>query len=232
MMRFIFKLWPVWTLVGLAAAAYLLPPLPPFQLKEVLVMIPPTRMTETELVRQSGVVRGDNLLTLSLREVRKNILKSPWIFDVHLAKSYPGYLIVSIREQEPVALVRGKYLHLVNHEGTLFKKLEAGDPKNLPVITGLDDFSKAALKPLTDLIAEFQNREELKEIGLSEIHWNGKKGVSIYTVRPVFKAVLGHTDWPERLTRLVQILPELRTGEGGPASVDLTYEKRVFVKRG
>lgn len=229
MNRWIFKRW--WVVGGvilLSLLAFLFS-LSPFRLKEVVVVTPSTHLSEVELVRLTGVKRGDSLPLLSLRRVRENLLQFPWIEEVALAKAYPGRLIVSVQEQEPVALIKLDGLYLVNRHGLLFKKVTANDPRNLPVITGLSPPAKHRLLPLLALITRFQGEASLQKLGLSEIHWE-EKGVSLFTLKPVIRVLLGKDQWDRRLEKLVQILPEVGEGKA-PLSIDLTYEKRIFVKR-
>ncbi len=208
----------------------LLPPPPLFRLEEIVVTPPPTRLTEEALVQMTGVRRGDHLLRVSLKSVRKNLLVSPWIEEVVLARAYPGRLVISIEEEVPVALVQLEGLYLLNREGVAFKKLGGEDPKNLPIITGLKKPTRKELKGFVRLIQIFQGTEVLKSVGLSEIHWDSKKGVSFFTVRPVVQVLLGKQRFEERLTRLARILPELEGQKKLPESIDLTYEKRIFLK--
>ncbi|MBI2981445.1 MAG: FtsQ-type POTRA domain-containing protein [Deltaproteobacteria bacterium] len=226
------KMWWIWLGVGAIAALVFLPPLGPFQLKEIVVVTPPARISQNELVALARVKKGENLLLLRLREIRARLLKSPWIEGVALAKAYPGRLVISIQEQEPVALIKQDRFYLVNGKGEVFKPLEGKDPKNLPLISGLKKPKKEELMPLIDLIHSFYKQEALRPIGLSEIQWTRGKGVSLFTVRPVLKVVLGKDRWAERLERLARIAPEVSAKRGAPVLIDLTYDKRVFLKRG
>ncbi len=230
-MKKMLRFWWLLVVILIPLALTLLPPLPPFRLKEVVVVSPPTRLSELDLVSLTGVSRGENLLTLRLKKVRQNLLKFPWIEEVALAKSYPGRLVVSVSEQQPVALVKKDQLYLVNRRGEVFKKMEAGDPKDLPVLSGQDSFSRKELLPLVELIGSFQGRPALKAAGLSEIFRSSKEGLVIFTIRPRARIVLGKEEWEKRLDRLAQILPSLTGGKKGRLAIDLTYEKRIFVKR-
>lgn len=217
-------------LLGAGIGLFFLPVPPPFQLREVVAVPKPTHLSEGELVKLVGVEKGAHLLTVSLSRVRRNLLKDPWIEEVTLARVYPGRLMVSLREQVPVALARTDGLYLVNRGGELFKRVEAGDPKNLPVITGLKGADRERILSLIPIVDRFQDNEAIRPLGLSEIHWDEKKGVTLYTMRPVIKVVLGTEQWESRLKKLGEILPEMGRREGRPLSVDLTYGKRIFVK--
>ena len=206
--------------------------LPPsiFRFREVVILGKPARLSELDLVKRMGVERGSSLLTLRLAPIRENLLKFPWIDQVTLAKAYPGRLIVSLREQEPVVLVERGGLYLVNRRGELFKKVASGDPRDFPVVTGWRDPQRDLLLSFIRIAESFQERELLRTVGLSEIHWDEKQGATLYTMRPVIKVALGQKEWERRLEKLEQILPEVGRDKGRPLSIDLTYAKRVFVK--
>lgn len=232
MRQLILRFWWLGLLVAGAAAVPWLPTPDFLKLKEVVVVTPPTRLSETELVRLTELEKGKNLLTLSLGEVRKKLLRFPWLEEVALAKTYPGRLVISVKEYEPVALAKLDGLYLVNPDGVVFKKIAAGDPRDFPILTGLERKpTRQRLAPLIGLLGDFQKREPLRMVGLSEIHWDPAQGVSLFTLRPVVKVVLGKERWAERLDKLVQILPSVATKQRAPQSIDLTYEKRIFVKQ-
>ncbi|MBI2083630.1 MAG: FtsQ-type POTRA domain-containing protein [Deltaproteobacteria bacterium] len=232
MRKILLKTWWLLALCGFVAALIFLPPLGPFQLKEIVVVTPPTRISHNDLVALANLKKGENLLSLRLREVSKRLLNSPWIEGVALAKAYPGRLLISVQEQEPVALLKDDRFYLVNRQGVIFKALEGKDPRNFPLITGLKKPKSEELLPLIALIRSFYNQDSLRLIGLSEVQWSKGKGVSLFTVKPVLKVILGKDRWEERLEKLAHIVPEVPAKRGVPVLIDLTYEKRVFLKGG
>lgn len=232
MKSFLLKTWWFWGLIGFVAALIFLPPLEPFQLKEVVVVTPPSRISHNDLVALAHLKKGENLLSLRLKEVRKRILHSPWIEGVALAKAYPGRLLISVQEQEPIALLKDDRFYLVNREGVIFKALEGKDPRNFPLITGLKKPTSEELLTVIGLIRSFYNHDSLRVVGLSEVQWTRGKGISLFTVKPVLKVILGKDQWDERLERLAHIVPEVPAKRGAPVLIDLTYNKRVFLKGG
>lgn len=66
------------------------------------------RLSAGEILGLVGPVRGRNLLTLPLGEVRRNLLSSPWVADVGVERSLPSTLILRVEERRPAAWVRGR----------------------------------------------------------------------------------------------------------------------------
>ena len=124
----------VLTAAALVLSVFLFPP-SFLKVQEVVVLTPPRHLTEFDLIRLSQVKRGDNLATLRLKKVRENILRFPWIREVHLSKRFPGRLLIGVEEHQPVALLELEALYLVSDAGVIFKKSER--VSDLPIITGL-----------------------------------------------------------------------------------------------
>ena len=208
------------------------------KVREVEVMNDPplSHLTEVELIRFSGVQKGDNLITLRLGRVRSSILRFPWIREVWLSRRFPGRLLIAVEEENPSALLEQKgkgktEFFLVNREGDIFKKKEVADPDDLPLITGLDreDLS-SRLKPFVSLIAAFGGMPRLHEAGISELHWDGKKGLSLSTGKPRVQIEMGKGLWEEKLGRLAEGWEMIHATSQKPVLVDLNFDKRIVVK--
>src|SRR4030042_2001295 len=86
---------------------------------------PPVRWVPTTLSQTTGP---------RPRRIRVN----PWIRHVSVGREFPGRLVIVIQGRKPVALLeKGNALYLLDNDGTPFKKLEAGEVNDLPVLTGL-----------------------------------------------------------------------------------------------
>lgn len=204
-------------------------------------------LSELDLVRLSQVQKGDSLLTLSLSTVRERILRYPWIREVQLSKRFPGRLQIWAEERMPVALLEfeNKELYLVSREGKVFKSLEKGDPKDLPMISGFLkqdlDVLSAQLKPLIRLILQFDGSDVLRPVGISELHWKGDNGISIFTKEPCIRLELGQQDpvswgslglWEEGIERFARSWPKIQSASRKPKVVDLSLRHRIIVKQG
>lgn len=203
------------------------------KVKEVAVLSPPQHLSEFDLIRLSGVKRGDNLLTICLSRVREGILRFPWIREVRLSKRFPGRLLIWVEEHRPVALLEMNGLYLVSDQGVIFKKSEREDSlKDLPILKGLvqEDLG-ARLPPLISLIEFFEETESLRPIGLSELRWSREEGLSLMTRKPSVRVELGEDRWEERLGRLDRSWKLIRTTAERPKVIDLNFQKRIVVKQ-
>ncbi|MDD5448727.1 MAG: FtsQ-type POTRA domain-containing protein [Actinomycetota bacterium] len=83
----------------------------------------------------SGVESYENLLTLPVRVLDKNLRMNPWISDVDIERELPHTLIITVKEREPLAVVDyGGACFLVDEEAFVLEKVEAHQHETLPRI--------------------------------------------------------------------------------------------------
>ncbi len=157
-----------------------------------------------DLILSAGNLRaGLNLLALDARAVGRDIESLEWVRRARVAKELPDTLKIWVEEFEPVALVNGKDLYLVDGDGEIFRKVEERETWDLPIITGvsqgdidagrLPGHAMSALKLIR--LAESGTRT-LGVNNISEIHL-GEKGMVVYTLD---RGIALHMD-PDHLER-------------------------------
>jgi len=94
---------------------------------------------ESELIRRSGLVLGENLFRVDLPRVARAMESHPWVESALLTRRLPATLVVNIEEHHPAALVQlgEKSMYVLDEEGRLFKRAAAEDGLDLPIVTGL-----------------------------------------------------------------------------------------------
>jgi cell division protein FtsQ len=224
-------------------ATFLLRDPPAFlRVKEVVVMSPLKHLSEFDLIRLAEVKKGDNILTLGLKNVRERILRYPWVKDVRLAKRFPARLFVWVEEQEPAALIElagdagASDLFLVNRDGRVFKKLGASDPKDFPILTGLSpERIPEHLPRLMAFVKSLETSDLFNAIGISEAHWDARLGLTLFTKEPCIQLTLGEETgaltWEQRIRRFVQAWGQIQARHQNPSVVDLSLDRRIIVKQ-
>jgi len=96
---------------------------------------------DEEILEASELELGSNITTLDLAQVADDIQKLPWVESVHLRRSYPDRLTVSVVERTPTLMLADGQLWFVDANGEVFKPVEPDEWTDLPVVTGmtLDD---------------------------------------------------------------------------------------------
>ncbi|MBI3540815.1 MAG: FtsQ-type POTRA domain-containing protein [Deltaproteobacteria bacterium] len=220
---------------GIALLLVLFPP-PFLKVQEIQILTPLHHLSEMDLIRLSGVQKGQNILTLRLSKIRGQILRYPWIKEVRLSKKIPGRVMIAVEEQVPFALLELESLYLINAEGVVFKKLEPGDPRDLPIITGLSQGEiRSSIQLLLHLIQDFEKSPQLDSVAISEIHLNDAKELSLFTKDPVIHIELGKNDseqnWKQKLSQLGSAWKTIRSTTKKMKFVDLNLKKRIVVQQ-
>jgi cell division protein FtsQ len=172
------------------------------------------RLTKEQVIRQARVARGDNILAVNLSLVRKRLLAQPWIAEAEVGREIPSGLRIRIVEHSPLAVVEVGQKFLINRQGVVFKAWEAGDPVDLPVITGLDasDLTvfeqpgSAADKSRPVETAPFEAVMQVLKLGLEQesilpngqikrISVDRQTGITIYAFDRIKAIYLGYSDY-------------------------------------
>jgi len=170
--------------------------------------------TADELLARSPVKPGDHLLLADIGAMKQALSGHPWVLRVEVHRRWPPSLSVSISERTAQALVALSGLYLVDEESNIFKRAEAGDGLDLPLITGLarTDYveHRDAIEPL--LAGALALGRTWRERGLdgiarlSEIHVDPVGGTTIYVGEEGTQVRLGMGDLPAKLSRLEKLL--------------------------
>jgi cell division protein FtsQ len=94
-------------------------------------------MSEPEVIKLSGLSLGQNMFQLNMANVERALGSNPWISAAKVRRRIPSTVAISLQEHSPAALAALGDLYLINEGGAPFKKLQAGDSLDLPLITGL-----------------------------------------------------------------------------------------------
>jgi cell division protein FtsQ len=109
-----------------------------FSVKEVHV-VGLTSVTEDEVIRLLGPVKGENLFLTDKEALSQKIMLHPLVNQVKVKKELPASLIIEISERVPAALVYNKDgVVEVDSQGIILRFYETWPKKDNPVITGID----------------------------------------------------------------------------------------------
>ena len=82
---------------------------------------------------------------ISIARVRASWADS-WVSEASLARQLPGTIFLRVVEQEAGGIVAtndgsakaaGSETYVVTREGAIIKRLDSGDPTDLPIVTGV-----------------------------------------------------------------------------------------------
>jgi cell division protein FtsQ len=206
---------------------------PEFAITEITVE-GEARIEPAELLAIADVAVGDNVFSRSPEAIRLALLDHPWIADATVARRLPGTLRITVREHEPAALLVVGDIYLVSDDGIVIKPAEAGDPTDLPVITGVDrgrfvrdlGYRTQLLTTVVALISEYRTAGLGARAELGEIHVEPTDELTIFVGDEAMEVRLGEGPYRRKLERLSRVLDELRREEARAAYVFLDNVRR------
>jgi cell division protein FtsQ len=199
---------------------------PRFSLEQVVMSGQKTR-TKDGLLARANVKMGQNVLSIDLDAAKNKMLGDPYVKSATLARRLPDTILVDIEERVPAAMVAvGDALLLVTRDGDAFKRVEIGDPTDLPVITGLapeladtdrEGFADKIRRAL-DVAVDYQQSTLAAKMPLQEIHFDPSTGISLSVGGSATSLVLGGPPFRKKLEQASRVALELeRRGQKADA---------------
>jgi len=195
--------------------------------------------TESELLSLAKIDFKDSLMNLNLEDLSRRLGQHPWVEQARVQRDWSRKaLIIEVQERTPRALILFDELYLVDQHGEVFKKAEARERMDAPVLTGLNhkdvtkkdpQSTKLILKAL-DLLGQLSERRLFNLKQVSEIHLGKQHGLTVFTVDGAIPIRLGTESFSEKLDRLEKILPNLMPKAQSIEYVDLNYPTKAIVK--
>ncbi len=190
---------------------------PTFALEDV-TFTGQSRSSEAELLRRAGLAFGQNLFQMDVTALERAMDAHPWVRHVEVTRHFPSRIAVEVEEFEPAAMVSLGELYLLDREGAPFKKVQAGDALDLPLVTGINreeyvaapekasERFRAALVLVDAWSAGMGNGKP--DFGtVSEIRI-ANDGMTVVTEDGV-EVRMGLDETPEKLARLAKVRSEL-----------------------
>ncbi len=208
-----------------------------FQLRNTIVR-GSNKVSKEKIVELAGISPSMNILTANLGKMARGIENDPWIKDVSVGREFPDRLVIEVVERDTAVLLKKeKDLYAVDRSGEVFKKFEAGDSTDAPVLTGFysnervrDALLETAFEFL-DYLSEGDNFPRAWNV--SEIYVDDLYEFSVVTDNHLFLN-LGFGDYGKKLKRLKRVMMDLarRNPDGASLSIDLVDCSRITVQRG
>ncbi|MFO0675538.1 MAG: FtsQ-type POTRA domain-containing protein [Polyangiaceae bacterium] len=177
---------------------------------------------------------GANIFSVDLDQARARLLGHPWIKDVELSRRLPGRITVRIVEREAGAIVALGDTYLASKEGDVFKRFEAGDPADLPVLTGLTlqafsedkEGAERTVRRALDLAGEYERGPLAEKAPLQEVHVGGGGAFTLTVGKSAVALVLGDPPYRKKLDQAVRVFAELERRGGKADAIMLDNEAR------
>jgi cell division septal protein FtsQ len=198
------------------------------------------KLSREEILAAASVRPGDDLLSLSISSMGKELAKNPWVAGVRVRRNFPHSLAIEVTERQPIGIVSMGYLYYLDNRGDIFKPLQEGDSLDFPVITGLteDDVqrdpsgTKETIKGILALVGELNaGNKGITTADISELHYDKGFGYTLFTIKHGLPIRVGISGFSEKLDRLSRVYQELQAQMLQLEYIDLDYSDRIVVKK-
>ncbi len=209
-----------------------------FELEKVVVEGNWKRLSPGEVTVLSGARKGDNLFRMSVSDIYDRLNSGPWVKEAAVRRRLPDTLWIYIEEYDPVAIVSSKGFYYVDADGRVVKRLEAGDDKDMPLITGIKldesgegiDGGDGNLMGALEILNLFERSRFGGEQGVAEVHYDELIGYSIVTRREPMQILIGHTNLAGRVKRLDRMIDAIAARQGRIQYMLADEDGRIIVR--
>lgn len=207
---------------------------------ESLTVAGANRLTEEQVLQQSQITKGINILSVNLSRVRKRLLAHSWIEEAEVRRELPTGISIRIKEQEPLAILDLGRKFIINTHGEVFKEMDASDRCRLPIIRGLEfsdinvrgESRSVPFNAVMKILALGQKPESVLPCSLiKRIRVDREMGLTIYAFDRIKAIKIGYDDYPNKYEMLKNVLFYLKKNGGFSdlESIDLNNLNRIVV---
>jgi len=173
------------------------------------------RLSEGEILKLAAIERGQNILTLNLKEMAGKIRSHPWVEDACLGRELPGRIVIEIEERKGAGVVMiGGIPYMMDWKGEPFKRFEKGDQPDTPVFTGILDGQgmkgNLLVRESLEVLRLIRSAETFPHAGMiSEIHGDKRSGITLFSGAG-FSVCLGFGNYARKLERAGKVFDDYR----------------------
>lgn len=204
-------------------------PIKPFFSIKHIAFIGNKHLTDDELRTLARISPNSSLVSISGKEVGRQLLRSPWIRSVSLRREFPDTVSIAIKEAEPFALLdKEGRLFLIDEKGELLEELKDNSVPFLPVIEGDPLKEKEGFSEALNLVKLMNARGLLSERDRVEVIAHKPHELSVRVDETVVR--MGAGAYEEKVERLIQLEEEINKMGISVDYIDLRFADKAIVK--
>jgi len=195
-------------------------------------------LSEEEVIKETFIKPGDNILSLNLSMVRKQLLANAWIAEAEVVRKIPSGIILRIKEHKPLAVIDLGKEFLLNEDGEIFKEKKTTDPEGLPLVKGLkfsdlilSDVKRSQSLNAVMTVLKLGKKPEsiLPNSSITLINVDREIGLTIFAIGKTIK--IGYNNYPDKYERLEKVFYLAKNGPdfNDFETVDLNNLSRIVI---
>ena len=201
------------------------------------------RRSPDELASIAGIAKGQNVFATDLDRARARLINDPWVSEATLARQLPGTIFLRVVEREAGGIVAtndgsakaaGGGTYVVTREGAIIKRLETGDPTDLPIVTGVvlqhlmhdREGATRTVRRALDLAADYEHTPLARRSPLEEVHVEANGEMTLVIGKSAVALHMGSPPYRRKLEQALRVVAELDRRGAKPDSIMLDNEAR------
>lgn len=208
-------------------------------IKKIEILSLNTHILPQEIVALSQVTPKDKLFTINLSQVAKNIYRHPWVEHVQIRREFPNRLQIHVTEREPYLYVLAGDTYIADKNGVVFKKKEAHENYNLPVVSGLSknlavtypQLTSYYFKNILGFYESLKQAEFYKNHTLEQIHFDLSQGMTVFADEHLLEIYYGNSDFTDKQDRLNQLGQKEKNLGQLFSRLDFSQKDRIIARK-
>lgn len=188
------------------------------------------RVTETEVLKRSGLRKNESTIFFREREIIEEIKKCPWISEVAIKRHVPNRVTIHVTEAAPSWVVVGEdgEVLYMSAKGEILGKADFEYGLDFPLLVG-DGISKAdLLQKALEIRRLAMNSDLLNLDEISEVHLDTVYGISVFTIDKR-RIDFGSGNIKEKWYKMEKIMRYTRTINLIEQYINISSEKQGIV---
>ena len=217
---------------------------PHYNLKQIDIE-PEGHFSILAIHRAAGLAKGQNLWTLNLPKIAKDLEQLPYVSNAEVERHFPDHVTIIIHERVPVVKVVGQSVDLgtretfyLDRDCVVLKPRDDEQTSQLPVIVGLTNglelepgvrLDQPGLKGALEILDAIKHSSQLNtSIDIRSIDLSQPLSITMTTTQQT--AITFRLDCiDQQLQRLQQIIERFGNDQPALRTVDLTPDRYVPV---
>ena len=168
------------------------------------------RLSREMVLEFGGISEGGNCLAVSIAEVERRLLETPWVEEVSVKRLLPDRFVIRLKERMPSFWVRQDgVLYYANEGGSPIAPVESENFLSLPTLR-IEEGAEDARPYLARLLHDLQRGALPVEAGaIAAVNLSPGRGVEIYLEDREMRLSIATDDWDGNLARLGVTLGDL-----------------------
>jgi len=182
-LKYIKILSVILVLIVLGASAYIALHLGIFTVQEININ-GNTKIKDMEILKRSGLRRGESSIFFFEDSVEEYILKNPWVKSVSVRKEFPKKVYIEIKEEEIYCLLNdedGK-LYYLSKVGKRLGPANFDEGLDFPVLIGEGINNPDLVKEALQILELSSGSKVLNWSKISEVHLDSIYGINLFTI--------------------------------------------------